>query len=109
MATKEETEEQNLEQLITLLKKVKVTSSFVEKLVKEPRYLIFQQEVDLKRQELLKSKQAGKEEQIHSVEMNKGKPQTKYKQKDENIPQEFNALHQILKQYQVNMPVKEMA
>jgi len=48
MATKEETEEQNLKQLINLLKKVKVTSSFVKKLEKESGYLEFQQEVDLK-------------------------------------------------------------
>jgi len=61
MVTKEVIEEHNLEQLITLLKKVKVTSSFVEKLEKESGYLEFQQEVELKRQELLKSKQAGKE------------------------------------------------
>ena len=49
MATGEETEEQNLEQLVKLLKRVKVTSSFVEKLEKEPGYLEFQQEVELKR------------------------------------------------------------
>jgi len=49
MATKEETEEQNVEQLINLIKKIKVTSSFVEKLEKEPGYLEFQQEVDLRR------------------------------------------------------------
>jgi len=62
MAAKEEIDEQNLEQLITLLKKMKVTSSFVGKLEKEPGYLEFQQELDLKRQELMKSKQAGNEE-----------------------------------------------
>jgi len=73
MTTKEENEEHNLEQLISLLKKVKVTSSFVEKLEKEPEYLEFQQEVDRKRQELLKSKQVGKDEEIHSVEIEKEK------------------------------------
>jgi len=41
----------------------------VEKLDKESGYLEFQKEVDRKRQELLKSKQAKKEEQIHSVEV----------------------------------------
>jgi hypothetical protein len=56
MATKEETEEQNMVQLINLLKKIKVISSFVEKLEKEPGYLEFQQEADLRQQELLKSK-----------------------------------------------------
>ena len=62
MAINEETKEQNLEQLVKLLKKVKITHSFVEKLEKEPGYLEFQQEVELKRHELLKSKQAGKDE-----------------------------------------------
>jgi len=108
MATKEETEEQNLEQLINLLKKVKVTSSFVEKLEKEPGYLEFQQ-VDLRRQELLISIQAGKDEQIHSVELKRETHQTEDKQRDENVPPELNALHQILKKYKVIMPIKEMA
>jgi uncharacterized glyoxalase superfamily protein PhnB len=101
MTAKEEMEEQNLEQVITLLKKVKVTSSFVEKLEKEPGYLEFQQEVDLKRQELQKSKQAGKEQQIHSVEVKREKLQTEDNQRDDNVPPEFNALHQILKQHKV--------
>jgi len=61
MAIKEETKEQNLEQLIKLLKKVKVTSSFVESPEEEPGYLEFQQEVDRKQQEFLKSKQVGKD------------------------------------------------
>jgi len=49
MATKEETEEQNWEHLISLFMKVKVTTSFVEKLKKESGYLEFQKEVDIKR------------------------------------------------------------
>jgi len=40
-AINEEAKEQNLEKLLKLLKKVKVTSSFVEKLEKEPGYLDF--------------------------------------------------------------------
>jgi hypothetical protein len=92
-----------LEQLITLLiKKVKVTSSFVEKLEKESGYIF-------KRQELLKSKQAGKEEHIHSVEVDKKRPQTEDKQKDEDVPPDYNALHYILKQCRVIMPIKKMA
>jgi len=55
---------------------VKVTSSFVEKLEKEPGYLKFQQEVYLKRHELLESKQVGKKEQIHSVVVEREKPRT---------------------------------
>jgi len=51
MAAKGEMEEHNLEQLITLLKKLKMNASLVEKLEKELGYLEFQQEVDLKRQE----------------------------------------------------------
>jgi len=51
MATKEEMEEQNGENMIYLLKKVKVLTSFVEKLEKELGYHEFQQEVDWKRQE----------------------------------------------------------
>ena len=109
ITTKEETEEHNLEQLINLLKRVKVTSSFVEKLEKEPGYLEFQQEVDLKWQELLKSKQAVKKEQIHSVEVEREKPQTQEEQEDSNVPPELNVLHQILEQYKVVMPIKEMA
>ena len=54
MATIEETEEQEWDHLISLLKKVKVATSFVEKLEKEQWYLEFQKEVDLKRQPLLK-------------------------------------------------------
>ena len=46
MATKEEMEEQNGENMIYLLKKVKVLTSFVEKLEKELGYHEFQQEVD---------------------------------------------------------------
>jgi hypothetical protein len=48
MTTKEELEEHNVEQLIKLLKMVKVTISFLEKLEKESGYLEFQQEIDLK-------------------------------------------------------------
>jgi len=62
MEIDEETENKKLEQLVRLLKKVKVTHSFVEKLEKEPEYVELQQEVELKRQELLKWKQAGKDE-----------------------------------------------
>jgi len=36
-------------------------------------------------------------------------PQTENKQGDENVPQELNALHQILKKHKVVMPIKEMA
>jgi len=108
MATKEETEEQIFKQLINLLKKVKVTSSFVEKLEKEPGYIEFQQEVDLKRQELLESKQVGKKEQIHSVEVERERLQSEDKQGDENVHPELNVLHEILKQYKVVMPIKEM-
>jgi len=88
MTTKEETEEQNLEQLINLLNRVKVTSSFVEKLETDPEYLEFQQEVDLRQQELLKSKQAGKDDHIHSVEVERETPQTEDKKKDEDVPPE---------------------
>jgi len=86
-----------------------VTTAFVERLQKESGYLAFQHEVDLKGQELLKSKQFGKDKQIHLVEVTKEKPQTKDNQEDANVRPEFNALHQILKQYKVNMLFKEMA
>jgi len=43
------------------------------------------------------------------VEVNIEKPQTEDKQKAKNILPEFNALHQILKQYKVIIPIKEMA
>jgi len=46
--------------LISLLKKVKVTTSFLNKLEKELEYLEFQREVELKQQELLKSKTSWK-------------------------------------------------
>lgn len=49
MATNEEIEEQNWEHLISLFKKVRVKTSFVEKPEKEPQYLDFHKEVDLKR------------------------------------------------------------
>ena len=109
MAINEETEEHSLERLVKLLKKVMVTSSFMEKLEKELGYLQFQQEVELRRQEFLKSKQGGKDEQIHLVEVNRETPQTEDHQKEENVPPELNVLHQILKQYKVIMPIKEMA
>lgn len=86
-----------------------MTSSFVEKLEKESGYLEFQQEVDLKRQELLKSKQAEKQEQIHSAEVDKERPQREDKQKDGDMPPKYNTLQYILKQYRVTMPIKEMA
>jgi len=62
IAINKETKEQDFEWLIKLLKKVNVTSSFVKNLDKNPGYLEFQQEVELRRQELLKSKQAGEDE-----------------------------------------------
>jgi hypothetical protein len=49
MGNKEDMDEQNWENLISLLNKVKVTTSFVDKLEKELGYLEFQQAVDLKR------------------------------------------------------------
>jgi len=54
ITTREETEEEEWEHLVLLFKKVKVKTSFLEKLEKEPLYLEFQKEVDLKRQPLLK-------------------------------------------------------
>ena len=58
----------------------------MEKLEKELGYLEFQQEIDLKRQELLKSKQAENDKEIHSVEVDVKEPQTRDKQEDKNIP-----------------------
>ena len=81
----------------------------MEKLDKESGYLEFQKEVDRKRQELLKSKHAGKNEQIHSIEVERKTSHIEDKQRDENVPLELNALHQILKKYKVVMPIKEMA
>jgi len=69
MATREETEEHEWERLISLFKKVKVSTSFVEKLEKELGYLEFQKGVDLKRQELQKSKPIRKEEHINVIEV----------------------------------------
>jgi hypothetical protein len=62
MEIREEIEEHEWEHLISLFKKVKVMTSFLEKLEKEPRYLEFQKEIDLKRHELQKSKPTRKEE-----------------------------------------------
>jgi len=58
-----------------------VTTAFVERLEKELEYLEFQHEMDLKGQELLKSKQVGKEKHIHLVEVTKEKPQTEENKK----------------------------
>lgn len=60
MATKEETGEQEWEHLISLFKKVKVTTSFVDKQEMEPGYLEFQKEIDRKRQEPQEPKPTGK-------------------------------------------------
>jgi len=80
---------------------VKVTGSFVKNLEKESGYLKFQKEVDREPQELLKSKQAGKDEQIHSVEVERETHLEENKQGNENLPPELNSLHQILKKYKV--------
>jgi len=64
MTTKEEMEEQKWENLISSFKKIKVSTSFVENLEKEPWYLDFYKEVDLKRQELQKSKPTEKKSKL---------------------------------------------
>jgi hypothetical protein len=45
---------------------------------------------------------------IHSVEIEREKPQTENKQEDKDVPPGYNALHFILKKYRVVMPIKEM-
>jgi hypothetical protein len=58
---------------------------------------------------LQKSKEAAKDDQIHLVEVTEDKPQTEDKKEEKDVPPEFNALHQILKQYKVNMSIKKIA
>jgi hypothetical protein len=95
--------------LISLFKKVKVTTSFVEKLEKEPGYLEFLKEVDLKRHELQKSKPTRKDEQINDIEVGEDTHQEEIKQAKKKVDEKFKELHQILEKYQVHMTVEEMA
>jgi len=86
-----------------------MTTSFGEKLQKEPGYLDFQKGVDLKRQELQKSKPTRKEEHINSIEVGEDTREAEIKQAKEEVAENFKELHQILEKYQVHMPVEEMA
>jgi len=42
------------------------------------------------------------------MEVERETPRTEGKQRDENVPPEYNVLHHILKQYKVIMPIKKM-
>jgi hypothetical protein len=76
---------------------VKVTISFVEKLIKEPSYLEFHKEVDLKQQELQKSKPTGKEEQINAIEVGEDTLQVEIKQVKKEVAENSRSSTKSLK------------
>lgn len=81
----------------------------MEKLENELGYLEFQQEVDIKQQELQKSKLVEKDEHINMIEVTEETRQAEVKQAKKEVVEEFKELHKILEKYRVKIPIKEMA
>lgn len=65
--------------------------------------------MDIKQQELQKSKLVEKDEHINMIEVTEETRQAEVKQAKKEVVEEFKELHKILEKYRVKIPIKEMA